>query len=236
MKIGGFMKQSFVDFPATIAAVIFTSGCNLNCWYCHNRQLIDGTQEDYTLEEILEFLESRKGFIDGVVISGGEPTLQPDLLDVILNLKARGFKVKLDTNGTNPQVLRQVLPHLDYVAMDVKNSLKNYHKTVGCVDANAIKERFEKNEENYIDNAFALYGSFTVLFLRRGASVQRGKNCRNKQKRRACAHIYRRNRKYSRQSRRQRLLYYERASQGRGREKGAGGESLGRGRQREHRG
>ena len=110
MKIGGFMKQSFVDFPATIAAVIFTSGCNLNCWYCHNRQLIDGTQEDYTLEEILEFLESRKGFIDGVVISGGEPTLQPDLFDVILTLKSRGFKVKLDTNGTNPQILRQVLP------------------------------------------------------------------------------------------------------------------------------
>ena len=133
MKIGGFMKQSFVDFPATIAAVIFTSGCNLNCWYCHNRQLIDGTQEEYTLEEILAFLESRKGFIDGVVISGGEPTLQPDLLDVILELKARGFKVKLDTNGTNPQVLRQVLPHLDYVAMDVKNSLKIITKRWGVL-------------------------------------------------------------------------------------------------------
>ena len=164
MKIGGFMKQSFVDFPATIAAVIFTSGCNLNCWYCHNRQLIDGKQEDYTLEEILAFLESRKGFIDGVVISGGEPTLQLDLLDVILNLKSRGFKVKLDTNGTNPNVLRKVLPHLDYVAMDVKNSLQNYHKSVGKVDVNAINESIEILKNGTCDYEFRMTFSPDITF------------------------------------------------------------------------
>lgn len=164
MKIGGFMKQSFVDFPATISAVIFTSGCNLNCWYCHNRQLIDGTQEEYTLDGILEFLESRKGFLDGVVISGGEPTLQPDLLDVIKELKSRGFRVKLDTNGTNPQVLKQVLPHLDYVAMDVKNSLQNYHKTVGVVNTDAIKQSIEILKNGTCDYEFRMTFSPDITF------------------------------------------------------------------------
>lgn len=141
MNIGGFMKQSFVDFPKTISAVIFTNGCNLNCWYCHNSQLIKGDYKvETTLSYIYDFLERRKGFIDGVVISGGEPTIQRDLVEVINELKSRGFKVKLDTNGTNPQVLKKVLPKLDYVAMDIKNSLENYEKTVGKVDVDKIKQ------------------------------------------------------------------------------------------------
>ena len=144
MIIGGFMKQSFVDFPGTIAAVIFTVGCNMNCWYCHNRQLIDGSVKTfYNLNNILDFLETRKTFLDGIVISGGEPTLQPDLLDVIKEIKSRGFKVKLDTNGTNPQVLQQVLPHLDFVAMDIKSSLENYAKIAGRVDTSKIKRSIE---------------------------------------------------------------------------------------------
>lgn len=144
MKIGGFMKQSFVDFPGTICAVIFTDGCNLNCWYCHNRQLIAGNSKtNYSLEQIYAFLESRKSFLDGVVISGGEPTLQVDLIDVIQHLKAMGFKVKLDTNGTNPNVLLHALQFVDFIAMDVKNSLQNYCKTVGQVDIAAIKQSIE---------------------------------------------------------------------------------------------
>ena len=144
MKIGGFMKQSFVDFPGNISAVIFTVGCNMNCWYCHNRQLIDGsTKTFYSLENILVFLESRKTFLDGVVISGGEPTLQPDLLDVIMEIKKRGFKVKLDTNGSNPEVLEKVLPEIDFVAMDVKTSLENYPKLVGAIDSAKIKESID---------------------------------------------------------------------------------------------
>lgn len=138
MKVGGFMKQSFIDFPATISAVIFTSGCNLNCWYCHNRILIDGKDEDVSMDYIYDFLKSRKGFLDGVVISGGEPTLQKDLLDVIHNIKKLGYKVKLDTNGTNPDILEKVLPHIDFVAMDIKTCPECYHKIVGPVDIDSI--------------------------------------------------------------------------------------------------
>lgn len=131
MNIGGFLKQSFIDYPAMISAVIFTNGCNLSCWYCHNKQLISGTQKQViNFAEILEFLESRKSFLDAVVITGGEPTLQSDLEDVINEIKRRGFKVKLDTNGTRPDVLARVLDKVDYVAMDIKNSFANMSKTI----------------------------------------------------------------------------------------------------------
>lgn len=133
MKIGGFLKQSFIDYPKMISAVIFTSGCNFNCWYCHNAQLIGGDcNEKISLQQIYDFLEKRKKFLDGVVISGGEPTLQPDLKEVILKLKQSGFKVKLDTNGSNPQTLQELITEnlLDYVAMDIKTSLKNYDKVI----------------------------------------------------------------------------------------------------------
>lgn len=130
MKIGGFLKQSFIDYPGLISAVIFTSGCNFNCWYCHNAQLINNNHTNISLEQIYETLNERKKFLDGVVISGGEPTLQPDLKDVVLKLKQMNFKVKLDTNGTNPNILQELLDEnlLDYVAMDIKTSLKNYNK------------------------------------------------------------------------------------------------------------
>lgn len=146
MQIGGFMKQSFIDFPGEISAVIFTQGCNLNCWYCHNRSLIPYNHEKlaYSLEHIYKFLESRKDFIDGVVISGGEPTEQSDIEEVVLTLKKMGFKVKLDTNGTNPNVLAKLLPNLNYVAMDIKNSLQNYGKTVcKSVDIEKIKQSID---------------------------------------------------------------------------------------------
>ncbi|MDD4686408.1 MAG: anaerobic ribonucleoside-triphosphate reductase activating protein [Clostridia bacterium] len=141
MKIGGFLKQSFIDFPKTISAVIFTSGCNFNCWYCHNPQLINGNcTYETTIAEIYDFLKSRKNFLEGVVISGGEPTLQPNLKEVIINIKNLGYKIKLDTNGSNPEILQDLLNEnlLDYVAMDIKNSLKNYNKTT------KTKKSFEK--------------------------------------------------------------------------------------------
>lgn len=141
MKIGGFLKQSFIDFPKTISAVIFTSGCNFNCWYCHNPQLINGNcTSEITIAEIYDFLKIRKKFLEGVVISGGEPTLQPNLKEVIQNIKNLGYKIKLDTNGSNPEILQDLLNEnlLDYVAMDIKNSLKNYNKTT------KTKKSFEK--------------------------------------------------------------------------------------------
>ena len=119
MDIAGFIKNSFVDYPGLIASVVFVPGCNMDCWYCHNKPL---WRKENLLdsEEIEVFLQSHKGFLDGVVISGGEPTLQRDLKAYIAHIKHMGYRVKLDTNGLRPDVLRNLLPDIDYVAMDIK--------------------------------------------------------------------------------------------------------------------
>ena len=136
MKFAGLIKNSFVDYPNEIAAVAFTLGCNFNCWYCHNKQLIQMNNKEIELideKEVLDFLESRKGFLDGVVISGGEPTLHKDLKQFILKVKNLGFKVKLDTNGTNPKLLKELIDEklINFVAMDIKQSLSKYKNLVG---------------------------------------------------------------------------------------------------------
>ena len=105
MYIAGYIKNSFVDYPGKIACSIFTVGCNMRCWYCHNSHILEKTKLLSNEEEILEFLESHKSFLDGVVVSGGEPTLQPDLLEFLSKLKSMGYCVKLDTNGTYPEKL-----------------------------------------------------------------------------------------------------------------------------------
>jgi pyruvate formate lyase activating enzyme len=126
MRIGGLQKQSFIDWEGRMVAVVFTQGCNFRCGYCHNPSLVipqliaksDSISED----EVLSFLDSRCGWLDGVVISGGEPTLHPDLKLFIRGIKEMGYPVKLDTNGTNPKLLEELIAeHLvDFVAMDVK--------------------------------------------------------------------------------------------------------------------
>ncbi len=133
MKIGGFVKNSFLDYPGYISAVIFTNGCNMNCWYCHNQNLLVGHEEGYDLKDILKFIEGRKKFLDGVVISGGEPTLQPDLIDVMKQIKALGFRIKLDTNGTHYDILKKVIDEklVDFVAMDIKAPFAQYEKITG---------------------------------------------------------------------------------------------------------
>lgn len=126
MKIYGIQKTSLVDYPGHLATVIFTGGCNFNCPYCHNSQLISPDVEaEYTVGYTLLMLEQRKHLIDAVVISGGEPTLQSDLHGFISKIKkTTDFKVKLDTNGSNPEVLKKLIEDdlLDYVAMDVKDT------------------------------------------------------------------------------------------------------------------
>jgi len=119
MDIAGHIKNSFLDFPGLISTVLFVPGCNMDCWYCHNKPL---WREDNLLDpaDIEAFLLSRKGFIDGVVISGGEPTLQPDLKEYIAYIKNLGYRVKLDTNGLKPDVVRGVMGDVDYIAMDIK--------------------------------------------------------------------------------------------------------------------
>ena len=133
MKIAGLQKMTLLDYPGKVACTVFLPGCNYRCPFCHNGGLLEQAPEALPPEELLTFLEKRRGLLDGVCITGGEPTLQPDLPQLLENIKALGYCVKLDTNGSNPAMLAQLLEKglLDYVAMDVKNSPERYGETVG---------------------------------------------------------------------------------------------------------
>ena len=135
MRILGLQKLSLVDFPGKVAATVFTGGCNLRCPFCHNAPLVLPGRGTSALDAggVLDFLASRRGLLDGVVLSGGEPLLQPDASDFLAEVKAMGFAVKLDTNGCHPDALADILDRrlADYVAMDIKNSLEKYPWTVG---------------------------------------------------------------------------------------------------------
>ena len=129
MKISGFQKLTLLDFPDKLACIIFTQGCNFNCQYCQNSGLIGHENEDLIdEEEIFDYLEKRKKVIDGLVVSGGEPTVQKDLIRFIKRVKDHGFLVKLDTNGSNPKVLKELIDNnlVDYIAMDIKNVFALY--------------------------------------------------------------------------------------------------------------
>lgn len=132
MLIGGLQKFTTLDYPEKIAATIFTVGCNFRCPYCHNIELVKSgafDQKNSIPEEyVLEFLKGRKGDLDGICISGGEPTLQPDLIDFIRKVKKMNFLVKLDTNGSNPKIVQKILDEnlLDYIAIDVKTAFSKY--------------------------------------------------------------------------------------------------------------
>ncbi len=122
MLIGGLQKNSFIDFPGHIAAVIFTASCNFRCPYCHNPDLIYSGGVLLDEEEVFSFLETRRGKLEGVVVSGGEPTVSPDLPAMCLKIKEMGFALKLDTNGSNPDMVEFLIARelVDYVAMDIK--------------------------------------------------------------------------------------------------------------------
>lgn len=134
MKIAGLQKMTLLDYPGKVACTVFLQGCNFRCPFCHNSDLLPG-QGEFLMEdaELLAFLEKRKGLLDGVCVTGGEPTLQPQLLQLLKNIKDLGYAVKLDTNGARPQVLRELVEAgvVDYVAMDIKNSREEYPKTAG---------------------------------------------------------------------------------------------------------
>jgi pyruvate formate lyase activating enzyme len=123
MIFGGIQKNSLIDYPGKVSCVLFVAGCNFHCPYCHNPDLIRGEKNpDCDEETVLHFLENRRGFLDGVVISGGEPTLQEDLVPFCRGLKEMGYPVKLDTNGSRPGVVDNLIRDglVDYIAMDVK--------------------------------------------------------------------------------------------------------------------
>ena len=108
-KLAGLQKTTFIDYPEKIACIVFTQGCNFRCGYCHNPELFKNKEPLISLEAFFDFLKKRQGKLDGVVITGGEPTLQKDLKEFIKNIKDLGFAVKLDTNGTNPQILEELI-------------------------------------------------------------------------------------------------------------------------------
>ena len=138
VRIAGLQKMTLLDFPGAIACTVFLPGCNLRCPFCHNASLVlrPGEPPMLAQAELLAFLESRKGKLDGVCITGGEPTLHKDLPQLIRTIKEMGYAVKLDTNGSDPGMLRNLLDEnlLDYVAMDIKNSPDRYAETCGNVD------------------------------------------------------------------------------------------------------
>jgi len=138
-------KTTLIDYPEKMACIVFLPRCNFNCGYCFNRQLVKEPEQLPTIseEEFFGFLEKRKGWLDAVVITGGEPTLQKDLPAFVKKIKQKGFLVKLDTNGSNPEMLARLLEEklLDFVAMDIKTSPANYEKVANCkVDLEKIKK------------------------------------------------------------------------------------------------
>lgn len=140
MDIHGFTKTTLLDFPGLVAATVFTGGCNFRCPFCHNSELVlnpsSFPREDE--DNLLNFLKKRKGILSGVCITGGEPTLQPDLKEWIIKLKDMDYKVKLDTNGFRPEILKDLIDNklLDYVAMDIKAGHAGYGHAVGITNFN----------------------------------------------------------------------------------------------------
>ena len=145
MNIQGYQKLTLLDFPGKVACTVFTGGCNLRCPFCHNATLVNSPHDSLNMEdEVLDYLSRRKGLLDGVCITGGEPLLQPDLIDFMKKIKALGLAIKLDTNGSFPERLKEILDTglVDFVAMDVKSSPEGYAKAIGC------EMEFSKFEES----------------------------------------------------------------------------------------
>ncbi len=146
MRLGGLQKCSLIDFPGKITAILFTVGCNFRCPYCHNPELVDETSEIISVDNVFAFLTRRREILDAVTITGGEPTIQTDLVPFIRKVKEMGFLVKLDTNGTHPEVIELVQEEklVDYIAMDIKAPLGRYASSVARpVDEVQIKKSIQ---------------------------------------------------------------------------------------------
>lgn len=142
MKLIGLQKMTVLDFPGRVACIVFTFGCNFRCPFCHNASLVLGDcDNEITEDEIFAYLKKRQGILDGVVVTGGEPLLQKDIEDFLRKIKALGYEIKLDTNGTFPDKLKNIVNEglADYVAMDIKNSPEYYAVTAGVPNLNLDK-------------------------------------------------------------------------------------------------
>lgn len=160
MKICGWNKTTLLDYPGKVAATIFLGGCNFRCPFCHNSSLIlsPDTVPEISLEELLAFLKKRQGILDGVCITGGEPTLSPDLPVLLHHIKELGYMTKLDTNGTRPKIMKSLTEQglVDMIAMDIKNSPEHYSLTAGLrhPGMNDIQESIDFLMEGTIDYEF----------------------------------------------------------------------------------
>lgn len=157
-KLAGLQKTTFIDYPEKIACIVFTQGCNFRCGYCHNPELFENKEPVLSVPAFFEFLNKRKGKLDGVVITGGEPTLHgKDLIEFIKEVKSLGFLVKLDTNGTHPDILQELLNEnlLDYIAMDIKAPLAKYKTiTQTDIDTKIIKKSIDMIMNSGVDYEF----------------------------------------------------------------------------------
>lgn len=156
MEFGGFQKLTVLDFPEVVSCIVFTKGCNFRCPFCHNSLLVDNKCETYKEDEILSFLEKRKKVLDGIVISGGEP-LMHDIEGFLYKVKELGYKIKIDTNGTYPEKLKDLVKKglADYVAMDIKNIPEKYSQTAGIdFPYHIIKESIEFLLSGKVDYEF----------------------------------------------------------------------------------
>ena len=158
MEFVGIDKFSLLDYDEKVSVVLFSPACNFRCPFCHNGESVLNSNTPIPFDEILEFLKSRVGLIDAVVFTGGEPTLMPELEERIRKVKDLGFLIKLDTNGTNPELLEKLIDEglLDYVAMDIKNSEGRYKETTDCPHLNMenIKKSIEILVKNKVDYEF----------------------------------------------------------------------------------
>ena len=159
MKIHGLQKMTLLDFPGKVACTVFLGGCDFRCPFCHNYELVDGSALPLMEEDALfAFLQKRRGLLDGVAITGGEPCLRDDLPELLTRIRAMGYGIKLDTNGTHPALLRRIIGEglVDYVAMDIKNSPEKYARTAGLevLDLTPVRESVELLESSPIDYEF----------------------------------------------------------------------------------
>lgn len=161
MFFGGLQKTTLVDYPGKVAATVFTVGCNFRCPYCHNPELVlpdlIKKQPQISEEEVINFLSERRGLLEGLCITGGEPTLHQDLINFLEKVKALGYSIKLDSNGSQPQVLKEIFHKklIDYIAMDVKTIPQKYHLvTLNQISAENILESINLIKESGIDYEF----------------------------------------------------------------------------------
>lgn len=159
MKIGGLQKLTLVDYPGKVAATVFLIGCNFKCGFCHNPELLNwiGEQKEISEKDFFEFLKEKEGLLEGICITGGEPTLYPDLIDFIRKIKDMGFLVKLDSNGNRPEILNDLIQNklVDFIAMDIKTSPDKYGKVTNTeVNIKNIKESIELIKNSRIDYEF----------------------------------------------------------------------------------